>query len=156
MKLRTKQDIEAPIAFVFKVLTDFDGWERSAMRRGADVNRTDKLRQPGSGMTWLVKFVYRGKNRTVSIRVDAMDGPGHLALTALAPVFEGSCKLELLELSAKRTRVHIEMDGKPKTFFARLYFQSLRLAKSRVERSLNKRAVSLAVEVQRRFEREAM
>ena len=154
MKLTTRQDVEAPLAFVFKVLTDFDGWERSAMRRGADVNRTDKLRQPGPGMTWLVKFLYRAKNRTVSIRVDAMDGPGHLALAAFSPVFEGTCKLELLEMSASRTRVHIELDGKPKTFGAKLYFQSLRLAKGRVERNLEKRAASLAAEIEKRHARE--
>jgi hypothetical protein len=35
MKFNTKQDVEAPVAFVFAYLTDFDFWERSAGRTGA-------------------------------------------------------------------------------------------------------------------------
>ncbi|MBC7477273.1 MAG: SRPBCC family protein, partial [Pseudorhodobacter sp.] len=37
MKLVAKYDLEVPAAFVFAQLVDFDGWERAAMRRGADV-----------------------------------------------------------------------------------------------------------------------
>ena len=155
MKLTAKQDIDAPVAFVYRVLTDFDSWERSAMRRGADVNRSDKLRQPGPGMTWIARFFYRGKDRTLTVRVDAMDAPVHLAMAAFSPVVEGQCKLDLLEMSAKRTRLHIVVDTKPKTFAARLYFQSLKLAKGRVERNLQKRTAILAAEIEDRFRREA-
>lgn len=154
MKLTAKQDIEAPVAFVYKVLADFDGWERNAMRRGAEVNRTDKLRQPGPGMTWIARFFYRGKDRTVTVRVDALDTPVHLAMAAFSPVVEGTCKLDLLEMAAKRTRLHIVLDAKPKTFGARLYFQSLKLAKARVERGLQKRTANLATEIETRYRRE--
>lgn len=154
MKVTTKQDIDAPAAFVFRVLTDFDTWERSAMRRGAEVNRSDKLRQPGPGMTWIAKFFYRGKDRTVTVRVDAMDAPVHLTMAAFSPVVEGQCQLDLLEMSAKRTRMHVVLDTKPKSFGARLYFQSLKLAKGRVERNLQKRTASLAAEIEDRFRRE--
>lgn len=154
MKLTTKQDIEAPVAFVYKVLTDFDGWERSAMRRGADVNRTDKLRQPGPGMTWIAKFFYRGRDRVVSLRVDAMDAPGHLAFAAFSAVVEGQCRLDLLELAAKRTRMQVDLDSKPKSFGAKLYFQSLKLARGRVERNLQKRTARLAAEIEDRYRRE--
>ena len=153
MKLTAKQDIDAPVAFVYKVLTDFDGWERSAMRRGAEVNRSDKLRQPGPGMTWIAKFFYRGKDRAVSVRVDAMDAPVHLAMAAFSPVVEGQCKLDLLEMAARRTRLHLDLDIKPKSFGARLYFQSLKLAKGRVERSLQKRTAGLAAEIEDRYRR---
>lgn len=154
MKLTAKQDIDAPVAFVYKVLTDFDSWERAAMRRGAEVNRSDKLRQPGLGMTWIAKFFYQGKDRTVTIRVDAMDPNVHLAMAVFSPVVEGQCKLDLLEMSAKRTRIQMALDTKPKTFGARLYFQSLKLAKGRVERNLQKRTASLAAEIEERFRRE--
>jgi len=154
VRLQTKLDVEAPLAFVYQSLADFDGWERSAMRRGADVNRTDKLRQPGPGMTWIARFRYRGKDRVVSIRIDAMDAPGHLAISAFSPVVEGRCRMDLLELGARRTRVHFDLDTKPKTFAARLYLQSLKLARARVERNLDKRVAGLGAEIEDRFRRE--
>ncbi len=154
MKMKAKQDVDAPVAFVYMALTDFDGWERHAMRRGADVNRTDKLRQPGPGMTWLARFAYGGKERTTSVRVDAMDAPVHLAMAVFSPVVEGQCKLDLLEMASKRTRVHFDIDIKPKSITARLYVQTLRLAKGRVERALQKRTASLAAEIEDRYRRE--
>ena len=43
MRFTTKQDIEAPLDFVYNTMIDFEAWERSAMRRGAEVERTDTL-----------------------------------------------------------------------------------------------------------------
>ena len=43
MKLNVRQDIDLPIARVFARLSDFDGWQKAALRRGAEVARTDKL-----------------------------------------------------------------------------------------------------------------
>ena len=57
MKLTTRQDIEAPLDFVYARLTDFDHFERMAMRRGAEIERTDRLKTPGIGMAWRLKFV---------------------------------------------------------------------------------------------------
>lgn len=154
MRLITKKDIDAPVAFVYKFLTDFDSLERHAMRRGADVNRTDKLREAGPGMTWIVKFRYRGKERTVSIRVDAMDGPNQLVMASFSPVVERQCKLDLLEMAAKRTRLQVTLDSQPKSFAARLFFQSLKLAMGRLERNLKKQTAHLAAEIEARYQRE--
>ena len=49
MKLSSRQDIEAPVAFVFDALNDFQAWERAALRRGAEVARTDKMNVTAQG-----------------------------------------------------------------------------------------------------------
>ena len=72
MKLSSRQDINAPAAFVFTALADFEAWERAAMRRGADVERTDKANRDGSGRSWLIRFTYRGKARRIAVQLTAM------------------------------------------------------------------------------------
>ncbi|GAB1361957.1 hypothetical protein MASR1M32_11930 [Rhodobacter sp.] len=69
MKLTTRQDIEAPLDFVHAKLTDFDQFERMAMRRGAEVERTDRMRTTGPGMAWKVRFAYRRRQRAVQVRL---------------------------------------------------------------------------------------
>ena len=44
MKLSTRDDIEAPLSFVFDSFADTESWERAAMRRGAEVTRTAKVK----------------------------------------------------------------------------------------------------------------
>ena len=61
MKLSGRTDVQAPVEFVFDAISDFDFWERAALRRGAEVTRTDKLRQPAPGMSWMIRFGWRGR-----------------------------------------------------------------------------------------------
>ncbi len=159
MKLTTKRDIEAPLAEVFRQLSDFAGWERAAMRRGVEVSRADTLQNvaPGQnaapGMSWLIKFRYRGKDRRLTIRLDALERPGHLAFSGLSAVVEGKVTIELMELAACRTRIHVRLDIKPKSLAARIYVQSMRLMKARVERRFAQRLAQLAAEIEDRYRR---
>ena len=150
MKLAAKYDIEAPVDFVYAQLVDFDGWERAAMRRGADVSRTDNLREAGPGMTWATQFHYRAKDRKVTLRIDALTHQSQLALTVMSALVDGVLEVDLLNLGARRTRVDVQLDVKPKTLAARIYVQSLRLARSRVDRSFAQRVARFAAEIEDR------
>lgn len=151
MKLSGRTDIGAPIAFVYDFLSDFEGWERSAMRRGADVHRTDKLRVAGVGMSWQARFAWRGKERQVRVRLNRMDRPNNVAIDFDGPSVEGALNIELVELSAKRTRMLMQTEIKPRTLAARLFLQSLRLAKVKVQKRYDGRLAAIAKEVEARF-----
>ena len=151
MKLTSKQDIEAPLAFVFQQMADFESWERAAMRRGAEVSRTDMLRAPGPGMLWLARFRYRSRDRKLEIRLDRFDPPSRLGFTGMSRLADGEMVVDLIELGQKRTRLHVSLDLKPKTLTAKLYVQSLRLARSRVEKSFGQRIAQMTTEIEKRF-----
>lgn len=151
MKLTSKQDIEAPMAFVYQQMTDFESWERAAMRRGAEVSRTDKLREPGPGMAWLARFRYRSRDRKMDIRLDRLDAPSHLVFSVMSKLVDGDVTVDLIELGQKRTRVHVSVDLKPKTLTAKLYVQSLRLARSRVDKNFGQRIAQMTTEIEERF-----
>ena len=149
MRFSTKQDIEAPLDFVHKTMTDFDAWERSAMRRGAEVERTDTLTRTGPGMTWRARFSYRGKMRIFDLRL-VMIEPQALAFNAQSQAVECAIKLDLMEMSARRTRVHVVLDVTPRTLAARLFLQSLRLARARIDRKFEQRVAQLAADIESR------
>lgn len=153
MKLTTKQDIDAPADFVFAQLSDFDSWERAAMRRGIEVDRTDKLTIPGPGMAWTAKFRYRGRDRRLDLKVVRMDSEGQVNFAITSPTSDGTLGVELVSMAAKRTRAFVTVEAMPKTFTAKLFVQSLKLAKSRVDKKLVQRAGQLAAEIEERYRR---
>jgi hypothetical protein len=153
MKLAAKYDIEAPVDFVYREVSDFGAWERMAVRRGADVTRIDKLTKPGPGLEWLVKF--GAKDRSTRIKLTQAKPSSRLTIFIESGIADGEIIIELLDLAATRTRMEVKLDVKPKTFAARLYMQTLRLSRKKVEATYSQRVAQLAVEMEDRYRRPA-
>lgn len=134
MKFSTNEDIEAPIDDVFKMLSDFDKFERSALRRGADVRRTDSTGRTGVGMTWAAAFKFRGKQRKLEAEVVEFTRPDSYAIEARSPNLNGIFELELVPLSQKRTRASMALTLTPKSLSGRLMLQTMKLGKSKLTR----------------------
>lgn len=154
MKLVTKQDIEAPVAFVYRSLTDFEAWETAAMRRGAEVARTDTLTKPGPGMSWRVKFDFKGRARTLLLRLAEADPGNRVRFTADSPSVGGDMDIELMELSPRRTRMTVRGEVSPKTLAARIFVQSMKIAKGKVQRRYEQRIAQMATEIEERHRRQ--
>lgn len=151
MKITSRQDIEAPVAFVYDALKDFDYWERAAMRRGADVTRTDKLASAGPGLAWAIRFPFRGKDRKLGLQLVTLDTGGQLGFAGTGGNFDGTAMVDLMELGAKRTRMTVVGEAKPRSLAARLVLQSLKLARGRVQGRMDKRIAAIAMEIEERF-----
>lgn len=154
MKFTTKEDIEAPIAWVFSQLSDFPAFERQAMRRGADVRRIDTLARPGIGSAWDVQFQFRGKDRQLRVEVTGFDAPNGLTVTATSPNLGGNIVADLLPLSRARTRVTIDMTITAHSLPSRLLLQSLKLAKGSLTRKFEAKMADYAREMQDRYGRQ--
>lgn len=148
MKLTSRQDIQAPIAAVYAQITDIAQFERLAVRRGAELERADKLGTPEGGaavgMTWRARFPFRGKPRKMTVKLAEVVENSHLQATIDSPSLEGTAQMELVSLSPTRTRLTLITDVKPKTLTARLVLQSMRLGKGRVQRRFDQAAAKLA------------
>lgn len=151
MKLTSKKDIEGSIDKVWAAMSDFEAWERAAMRRGAEVSRIDTLPRPAVGMSWLARFIYRGKERKIDVKLTEMSPRTLLGFDAVSTVVEAATRVELIEMSAKRTRIHVTMEVKPRSLGARLFLQSLRLARNKVDRKFDNRIDKLATEMEQRL-----
>ena len=139
MKFSTQEDVEAPIEAVYLMLSDFERFERAAIRRGAEVQRTSKVHPPHVGAAWDVKFSLRGKARTIRIELVKAVAPEELLFDATSQGLETQMSVELVALSQKRTRVSINLALTPKTISARLLVQSLKLAKSNLSKQFEER-----------------
>jgi carbon monoxide dehydrogenase subunit G len=148
MQFSTKEDIEAPIEQVFASVSDFDAFERTSLRRGVSVQYTGPVARNGAGMTWDIGFLFRGKMRKMQTELTQYDPMNRLFCTSTSGGLSGTLSIELLALSAKRTRLNVELQLFPKTLSARLLVQSLKLAKSNLNRRFNKRVGDFAADVE--------
>lgn len=151
MELTAREDIEAPIDYVFTQVTDFPSFERSIMRRGADVERLQGGEGAVVGTKWQVKFVMRGKERKVNAILSEVDAPNGLTLDLRSPSADGSIVIELVALSRARTRLNVTMQAAAKTIPAKLLFQSLRFAQGRTDKRYRAIVATFAEDVEARF-----
>jgi len=155
MNFSTREDIEAPIDYVFAALSDFDGFERAALRRGIEVVRTDRLGAPGPGMSWRALFTMKGKPRRMEVTLQSYEPAGLLRFDGESKNLTGDMELELVDLSPRRTRVVVKLELKPLSLPARIMLQSIRLAKTRTQEKFNTRVREHAKEIENRYRRGA-
>ena len=151
MKFTTKEDIEAPIDAVFKAVSNFDAFERSALRRGARVQRVNRKTHPGTTIAWDVEFQFRGKPRKVLAELTEFDAPHRILIQSLSGGIEGEVAIDLVALSLNRTRLSVALEIKPKNLSARLMVQSLRLAKNKLTNRYRLRVANFATDVEDRY-----
>ena len=155
MQFSAKEDIEAPIDFVFSQLTDFQAFERSALRRGAEVQRVDDKTSPGVGMAWDVMFELRGKMRELKMELTDLDSPNGMVLSSRSPAMGGDLVVDLVALARGRTRMSVDIDLRPKTLTSRLLVQSLKLARSNLTSRYETRVAGFARDLEDRYKRKA-
>ncbi len=131
MEFTTRDDIEAPIDYVFEQVSDFATFERSIMRRGGDVERVSGGEGAVVGTKWRVKFLLRGAERAVNAELVEVDRPNGMTFEITSRSADATVVVELVALSRARTRLSVKAVAKAKTIPAKLLFQSVRFARQK-------------------------
>ncbi len=150
MQFSAQEDIEVPIDSVFAMVSDFERFERMALRRGVDVRRVVGSALPQVGNTWETEFKIRGKPRQIAIEMTECDRPSLMRFQSSSKGMNGDTVIELLALSQRRTRLRIETSMGAKTLPARLLLQSLKLGQSRFRRQFQTRLSEFARDMEER------
>lgn len=130
MKVSSRRDVELPISTVFGEITDFASFEKRALKRGADVARTDPATGPGLGSVWDLAFVFRGRRRKMVAECTLYDPAEGLEIKSKSGGLDLLFDVSLVALSPRKTRMVVALELTPSNLSARLLVQSLRLAKA--------------------------
>lgn len=151
MDFTTREDIEAPIDYVFEQVTDFVAFERSIMRRGGDVERIVDSQPPAVGMAWQVKFMLRGAERLVRAEIVEFDRPNGFTIKITSKNIDASMKIDLVALSRARTRLNVAIEAVAKTIPAKLVFQSMRFSRNKPQNRLKGLVTNFAEDAEKRY-----
>lgn len=153
MKFSTREDIDVPVEFLFEQISDIDGFERTATRRGADVRRVNPGHGMAPGLKWEAKFRLRGKRRKVGLELVEITPPEAILLDGSSESFALNMRLSSIALNPRRSRLGVEFEVKPNNFMARVMLQSVRLGKSAIDRRFAEQVRKFAHEIERRYAR---
>ncbi len=152
MKFSTREDIEAPIDYVFGRVSDFAAFERRALRQGADVSRRENG-PVATGSVWDVAFKFRGRDRKVAATLTQIDPPQAIEIESHSDGLTAITQVELIALSPARTRVMVGFDLRARTLTARLLVQSLKLAKTKLTKRFKARVLDYAEDIEDQYRR---
>ncbi|WP_324753816.1 SRPBCC family protein [Roseovarius sp. Pro17] len=155
MIFTTREDIEAPIDFVFAQISDFAGLERSILRRGAEVQRKVDRIPHAAGMVWDAAFDLRGKRREMEVTLVTFESPSAMCFEAASKSLNGDLSVDLVALSRGRTRLSMSGELKPQNLSARLLVQSLKLARGNMSKRFEMRVASYAKDIEDKYTRRA-
>ncbi len=154
MKLTAKSDIEAPLDYLYASIADTPGWEREAVRRGIEIERPGDMPLTGVGAGWLIRVPFRGRVRSFQLRIDSLVHDQSMAFSFQGQAMTGTALAETKSLSARRSRLRVTLEVKPKTLAARLFLNTLRLARRQVEARFEKRLGQFTARIEERYARE--
>jgi hypothetical protein len=152
MKLSTREDIEAPLSYVYGRISDFAAFERRALRQGIQVSRRSDA-APAVGTLWDIAFDFRGRSRKVEAALTKLEPDHALRIESQSDGLTADTEVELIPLSATRTRVMVSFELKAKTLTARLLLQSLKLAKTKLTKRFKARVLDYAETVEDDYRR---
>lgn len=147
MKFSTSEDIEAPMAHVFAHVSDFSGFERRALRQGADVRRLGSG-PITAGSEWDVSFKLRGRDRQMRATLVTLIAPEMYQIDAQSDGMTATTMVELVAMSPRRTRLTVAIDLRPRSLTARVLLQSMKLAKTKLNKRFKARVLEYAEEIE--------
>jgi carbon monoxide dehydrogenase subunit G len=151
MEFTTRDDIEAPIDYVFDQVTNFATFERSIICRGGDVERIAGGDAAVVGTKWCVKFLLRGVERSVLAEIIEVDKPNGLTFEVTSKSADATMVIELVALSRARTRLNVKAVAKAKTIPAKLLFQSVRFTRQKNQDRFKTIVSGFAKDVETRY-----
>lgn len=146
MKFSTREDIEAPIDHVFAEVSNFAKFERRALRLGAQVERVGEM-DIAPGAAWAIKFKLRGRERKVNASLTAFEPPETYQINAVSDGLNIETIVDLVALSPHRTRLIVAIDLRPRSLTARVFLQSMKLAKGKLTKRFKARVLEYAEDI---------
>lgn len=146
MNISLSKEIEAPTAFVFDAVSDFEQFEQAAIARGVKVHR-----HGAPNPIWDVEFQFHGKALDLTLEVTEQAPPDRLAASILAKSFRGRAMCLLTTCEAKKTQLTLKFAFEGQTLSGRLFLKALDVTKAALEQKIAARMADFAQKTERAY-----
>lgn len=148
MDFSLSKEIDAPAAFVFQAVTDFEPFETAAIARGVKVHRRGAQSDAAAGPIWDIRFLFHGKSLDLTLEVTDLVAPDHLVMAITAKSFKGRAMCRLSPGETEMTEMTLSFMFEGQTLSGRLFLKALEVTKATMEQKIAKRMADFAQETE--------
>ena len=135
MQFKNQQEIGAPAAFVFARITDFKRFEGHTSDSRFSFKRQSE-RPIHIGTRWDIWVLVRGRKRKFVAELSEMVPPRTVSYKSSSSKYEGVYSLTVVALGPEKCRLDMLLVVKPRNFATALVFNTIRLARRRINKRL--------------------
>lgn len=154
MQFKHSQEIDAPVEYVFKRATDFKAFEHYTGTKGFSFVRR-KPQPIRIGTQWNITFPFRGRSRKFRAELSELIPPRTVSYTSVSKKYTAALSLTFTPISANKSRMDMLMVAQSRSFGTSLVFNSIRLARRRINRRITKGMQGLADRLALEYARDA-
>ena len=136
MQFKHTQEINAPAEYVFTRITDFKKFENHSGPTGFSFKRQGRL-PVRIGTRWDISVPVRGRPRRFSAELSEYVPPRTVSYKSASLKYEGVMSLTIKPVSDKSCRLELQVVAKSRSFATSLVFNTIRLARRRVNKRMN-------------------
>lgn len=136
MQFKHTEEIDAPAEYVFARITNFKKFESHKGPEGFHFKRQGRL-PVHIGTRWDISVPVRGRNRRFSAELSEYIPPRTLSYKSASLKYEGVMSLTVRPVSETSCRLDMQLVAKSRSFSTSLIFNSIRLARRRINRRVN-------------------
>ena len=136
MQFKHTQEIDAPADYIFARITDFKKFENHTGPTGFSFKRQGRL-PVRIGTRWDISVPVRGRARRFSAELSEYIPPRTLSYKSASLKYEGVMSLTIKPVNATSCRLDIQVVAKSRSFATSLVFNTIRLARRRINKRMN-------------------
>lgn len=136
MEISYQSIIKVPQAFAFARATDFERFESEGFGNLAAFEPRSEIRAPKIGARWRTAAEFQGRPRRFSLQLLQLEEPGKMVLGNKSEKYDIEAHFDFVEAGVEETEFHFRLDAKANSITAKLILQTIQLARSRIEKSM--------------------
>ena len=151
MQFKHTQEINAPAEYVFARMTDFKKFETHEGPKLFSYKRHGRL-PVRIGTRWDISGPVRGRTRRFSAELSQYIPPRVLSYKSASSKYEGVLSVTIKPIDATNCALHIQVVAKSRGFAIGLIFNSIRLARKRINKRANTELAKFANRLAREYQ----
>ena len=136
MQFKHTQEIDVPAEYAFTRIIDFKKFENHTGPTGFSFKRQGRL-PVRIGTRWDISVPVRGRPRRFSAELSEYIPPRTVSYKSASLKYEGVMSLSIKPVSAESCRLEIIVVAKSRSFATSLVFNTIRLARRRINKRMN-------------------